>query len=226
VFVADPHPGVFPAAQPSPTGPGLAGRRRPPGGDLERRQPGELTPAERAIRRRNRRWLVFIAVPALVLGVAALVASLVASQATPSVAPLRVAPGYRAVSDGTFAYAVPVGWSMSSAYSDDVGDLDTAGRSGWVAEHLDGRTSAPAPGEKPPGAFEAFGEGVPTPYSISGPRPMSLHGTTVAYRYLVTRPGGFRATAVDAWQASSDTEIWLLIDASPATTAEVLASFN
>ena len=46
----------------------------------------------------------------------------------------------------------------------------------------------------------------------------------MAYRYTMTRPGGFEATAIDAWQSSSGAEIWLVVRADPATTAAVLAS--
>ena len=42
----------------------------------------------------------------------------------------------------------------------------------------------------------------------------------------MTRPGGFEATAIDAWQSSSGAEIWLLVRADPATTAAVLASLQ
>ena len=48
----------------------------------------------------------------------------------------------------------------------------------------------------------------------------------MAYRYTMTRPGGFEATAIDAWQSRSGAEIWLLIRADPATTASVLASLQ
>ena len=195
------------------------------GGELERRRPGELTPSELVIRRRNRRWLVSLAIPALVLGVAALAATLLASANKPGMAPLAVPAGYKAVSDGVFAYAVPSGWSTSSAYSDDAGDLDTAGPQSWVAEHVDTRTQAPILGEAPPASFADFGQQKPTPYHVSVGQPTRLSGVTAAYRYQMTRPG-FRATAIDAWQSKSAAEIWLLIDADPATTKVILSTFT
>ena len=143
---------------------------------------------------------------------AALAATLLASANKPGVAPLAVPAGYKAVSDGVFAYAVPSGWSTSSTYSDDAGDLDTAGPQGWVAEHVDTRTQAPILGETPPATFADFGQQKPTPYQVGGGQATRLSGMTVAFRYQITRPG-FRATAIDAWQSKSAAEIWLLIDA-------------
>jgi hypothetical protein len=195
-------------------------------GALERRRRGELTPGERAVRRKNRRWLAAIAVPAVVIGIVALIASVVDESGGPSVRALHVPAGYQSVGDGFFAYAVPATWSQSSAYTDDVGDLDTQGRSGWAAEHLGVRSAPPVADETPPSSFATFGELRPAPYRLSPAVSVRVHGATVAYRYLLTRPGGFRATAIDAWQAGSGAEIWLLVYADPDTTATVIASLN
>ena len=48
----------------------------------------------------------------------------------------------------------------------------------------------------------------------------------MAYRHLLTRPGGFQAVAIDAWQAGSGAEVWLLVHADPATTATVIGSLS
>jgi hypothetical protein len=53
-----------------------------------------------------------------------------------------------------------------------------------------------------------------------------VKGAAVAYRYVMTRSNGFRATAVDAWRAASGVEIWLLVDADGTTTSTILASLN
>jgi hypothetical protein len=197
------------------------------GTGLQRRPPGALSPAERAIRRRNRRLMGFVLLPSIVIGAIALVAALAASSTGPSVHPLDVPAGYQAISgDGYFAYSVPSSWSQSSAYTDDVGDLDYQGATGWAAEHLDARANPPTAGETPPNTFAAFGEPKPTPYQIGAATPTRVDGATVAFRYTVTRPGGFEATAVDAWQGSSGAEIWLLIDADPSTTSAILASLR
>jgi hypothetical protein len=195
-------------------------------GALERRRGGELTPSERAVRRKNRRWMTLIAVPALILGVVALIAAVMAGSGGSSVHPINVPPGFRAVSDGYFAYAVPATWSQSSAYTDDVGDLDTQGASGWAAEHLAGRTSPPGPNEAAPAVFATFGEPRAVPYQLGPATPVQVKGAAVAYRYPFTRTDGFRAVAVDAWQARSGAEIWLLVHADTGTTARVISSLN
>jgi hypothetical protein len=187
---------------------------------------GQLSPAERAAKRRNRRLLTYVLVPSLLVGTAALLAALIASRTGPSIRPLDVPAGYQAVSDGYFAYAVPSNWSQSQAYTDDVGDLDTQGTAGWVAEHVDARANPPVAGETPPTAFATFGEPRPTPYQIGAGSPVRVVGATSAYRYLVTRPGGFQATAIDAWQAKTSAEVWILIQADSNTTDTVLASLR
>jgi hypothetical protein len=194
-------------------------------GALERRRRYELTPAEKAQRRKNRRWLL-IAVPAVLLGGAALVAAVVADRSSSSVRPLAVPAGYKAVSDGVFAYAVPSSWSTSSLYSDNVGDLDTAGTTGWVAEHVDTRAQPPSLGEAPPAVFRTFGQEKPTPFQLGRGQPVEVTGADTAFRYEMTRPGGFQAVALDIWQAGSGAELWLLVHSSPATTAQILATIR
>jgi hypothetical protein len=196
------------------------------GGLERRRRGGELTAAERAVRRKNRRWMTVIAVPALILGAGALVAALLADSGGSSVHPVTVPPGFRAISDGYFAYAVPATWSQSSAYTDDVGDLDTQGASGWVAEHLAGRISPPGPNEAAPAVFATFGEPRPVPYQLGPATLLQVKGAAVAYRYPVTRPDGFRAVAVDAWQSRSGAEIWLLVHTDTGTTNSVISSLS
>jgi hypothetical protein len=197
-----------------------------PGTGIEPRRPGQLTPAELQVRRRNRQWFVILGVPAIVLGVAALAAAIVADQSSPSLRPVDVPSGFKAISDGSFAYSVPTGWSTNDLYSDDVGDLDTAGATGWAAEHLGVRATPPVRGETPPTALRAFGLAVPTSFDISTATDTTVTGTTTAYRYEVTRPGGFEAVAVDAWQQASGAEMWLLIHAPPTVTAQILASLR
>jgi hypothetical protein len=193
---------------------------------LERRARGELSPVERAVRRKNRRWMSVVLLPSLLIGVVALIATVVASSSGPSVHPRVVPPGFRAVSDGFFAYAVPSSWSQSSAYTDNVGDLDNEGRSGWVGEHVGARPGPPVPGEAPPAALAAFGEPRPLPYRLGPATPIQVSGASLAYRYSLTRPGGFEATLVDAWQSGPGAEIWILIRADAPTTATVLSSLN
>jgi hypothetical protein len=195
------------------------------GGALDRRPGGQLSPLELATRRRNRRWMSLVLFPSVAVGAVALIAAVVADSGSTSVHPVLVPAGYRAVSDGSFAYAAPIAWAQSAAYTDDVGDLDTQGATGWVAEHLGARTTPPTAAETPPASFATFGESRPTPYRLGPAAPTQVRGTSIAFRYSLTRPG-FQATAINAWQASTGAEIWLLIHADPATTSRVVASLS
>lgn len=196
------------------------------GGALEHRRGGELTPAERRLRRRNRKLMAWVAVPGLLLGSAALAASVVSSGGPTPPKPLRVPAGYQAVDDGVFAYSIPRSWSKNLAFSDDTGDLDYSGADGWAGEYLGARSSAAQPGERPPASFEDFGQNRPTPYVIGPARQVHVEGATVAFTYEVTRPGGFTAVAIDAWQSSSGAEIWLLVHAPPSVTTTIVSTLS
>jgi hypothetical protein len=186
----------------------------------------ELDPAERSARRRNRRWLLLIFVPSVAILVLALITSGVAQSNAPK-GPAQAAPsGYRTVDDGYFTYVVPSSWATNGSYTDSTGDLDTSGPSGWAGEHLGFRTTAPVPGETRPVSLESFGMSRPEPYQLGLARPTSIKGAAAAFAYDVTRPGGFRATAVDAWDARADVEIWMFVDAPPDVTARILASLE
>lgn len=185
----------------------------------------ESPPTQQSTRRRNRFWLVAITVvTAIMLAAGYYIGNRTAAPAPPT--PARVPPGYKAVADGYFAYAVPKGWATSSLYSDFAGDLYNGQASEFAAENLSARMTAPVPGEPRPKSLEAFGEDPPEPYQISGARPITVTGATVTYEYTISRPGGFTATAVDAWLASPGAELWLVIHASPATTDEILSTLR
>ena len=188
-----------------------------PRAQLQRRRPIELTPAEKVLRRRNRRLMLFIAIPAAIVGIAALIAAVVASTSAPRVSPASVPAGYKAVSDGYFGYAVPSGWSTNSLFTDNVGDLETSGSAGWVAEHLSARDMALTAGAPPPAAFRTFG--------VTSPRPpqetIPINGAASAYLYKFGDK-----TAIDAWRSSTRTEVWVLISASPAITSEIISTLK
>lgn len=196
------------------------------GDGVERRRYGALEEFDPIQARRNRRWMGLVLFPAVLVGVAALIAALLAGSSSPSVHPSDVPAGFQAISDGYFGYAVPKSWSQNNAYTDDAGDLDYSGKTGWVAEHVGVRATAPTPGEPAPAPLAAFGESRATPYRLSDAQPTSVAGATTAYRYQMTRPGGFTATAVDAWIAKSGAEVWFLFHTDPATTATILASMQ
>jgi hypothetical protein len=181
-----------------------------------------LTPGEIVARKRNRRWLLIIAISSIVVLVAALIASGVANSNTPS-GPKVVAPtGYQAVHDGYFSYVVPSGWSTNQAFTDSAGDVDRSGSTGWTGEHIGYRTTAPALYEPQPASLAAFGMSRAEPYTLTGGRPIQIPGASTAFSYDMTRPGGFHAPAVNAWNDRYGVELWLVIDASPEVTAQIL----
>jgi hypothetical protein len=184
---------------------------------LQRPRRAELTPAEKVLRRRNRRLMLFIAVPAVFVGVGALLAALLADSSSPRVSPASVPRGYQAVTDGYFGYAVPSGWTTNPLFTDNVGDMETSGSTGWVAEHLVPRDTALTAGAAPPAVFRSFGvTGAVRPQSS-----ISIRGAAGAYLY---RFGD--KTAVDAWRPSTGTEVWILISAPPPVTSQIISTLK
>jgi hypothetical protein len=189
--------------------------------------PATLDLGAEVVAKRNRRWLLTVILPGLIISAASLAAAVIASQSqTHVVAPLSVPQGYKPISDGYFAYSVPANWQQANAYTDDVGDLAYEGSEGFVAEHVGARLAAPQPGEPAPASFAAFGEPRPTPYHLGAASPYEVVGATVAYRYEMTRPGGFEAITIDTWRSASDAELWLLIDAPLQVRQTILSTLR
>lgn len=195
--------------------------------ELERRRSRslELTPAEIEASRKNRRWLLWVALPTLIVGAIAAIVSFAVANGGHQVGPRTVPTGYQAVKDGYFAYSVPKGWTTNSLFSDYSGDLYYGGTGGWAAENLAGRPTAAIPGESQPASLKSFGENTPTPYHLSPAQKIVVPGAAVGYRYTATRPGGFSAVVIDVWQ-SSGAELWLMIHSTPAITTEIVKSLN
>jgi hypothetical protein len=178
-----------------------------------------------AARRSNRRKIVLIVVPLIILTGVTLVTVMRAGSNPVPVKPSSVPSGYAPSTDGYFAYAFPATWATNNIYSDNTGDNDLSGPSGWVAEHVGVRETPPVLGEPPPASLEAFGMGRPTPYTLSGGTSVSVPGA-VAFRYTMTRPGGFEATVIDAWRSGVGAEMWLVVHADPATTKAIASSLT
>ncbi len=196
-------------------------------GGLTRRRPGglELTPPELAARRRNRHWLLGIAVPSVVVLVLALVASNRAQHNQPTAAAVAAPAGYKVHNDGYFSYVVPSQWSNNLEFTDQVGDVDTSGQSGWAAEHIGFLHSPPVLGETPPSSLRAFGIPQPMPFSLTNGHPIAVRGAAVAFAYTMTRPG-FSASVVDAWMTRYDVEIWLVVHAPAQVSTQILDSLQ
>jgi hypothetical protein len=184
-----------------------------------------LTAEEVATRRRNRWRLLMIVVPGAILIGITLVAVILAGSTPAPVKPVSLPPGYSSSTDGYFAFAFPSGWSTNDLYSDNTGDNDLSGPSGWVAEHIGVRSVPPVVGETPPKSLQAFGMDQPSAFELSAGTPVEVPGA-VALRYTMTRPGGFKAVVIDAWRPTVGAEIWLVVEADPATTGTIIRSLN
>jgi hypothetical protein len=195
-----------------------------PGIDRHRSHGLELTPEERRARRINRRWLVGLAVPSILILLLALIASAVAEHNQPSGPNIPLPAGYQAIRDGYFTYAVPKAWPNSALYSDNAGDLVNTGPGGWAGQHVDFSRNSPTLGETPPTPLQAFGMPGPEPFQLTGGHATTVKGAAVAWAYLATRPGGFRATVIDAYDAAAAVEIWLMVVAPPGVAGQIVSS--
>ncbi len=193
--------------------------------DRARSRQLELTPEEKVARRRNRRWMVGVAVPSIAVLLAALLASRQAANNQPKGPAITAPAGYSVHKDGYFSYVVPAQWSNNGEFTDSTGDVDTSGRSGWAAEHIGYRTTPPVIGEAQPTSLKAFGLPQPEPYQLTGGHPVAVPGAAVAFSYRMTRPG-FAATVINAWTDRYDVEIWLVVDAPAPVTARIIASLT
>ncbi|MHB1533227.1 MAG: hypothetical protein ACYC1D_01185 [Acidimicrobiales bacterium] len=184
------------------------------------------TPGTGPRRRRRPLLLVFITLltPAFVIVVAAVAAS-TTGPSDPSV-PVALTPGYQAVSDPYFGYAIPVGWNKISGQSDSTGDLYYEGTSGWSGENERVRAISPVPGGPAPASLASFGASVPTPFRLLGGHPVRVPGASFSYEYRLARGGRIYATAIDAWDRHTQTELWLVVQADAAITRKVLDSLT
>lgn len=197
------------------------------GGSLERpsRRGLVLSPAEKAARRHNRRWMLGIAVPSIAVLLTALIASGVAESNQPNGPSITAPAGYQVHRDGYFSYVVPAGWTNNPTFTDSTGDVDTSGPTGWAAEHIGYRSGPPVPGEPRPSSLQAFGMPSPQAYQLSAARPVTVKGASVAYSYRMSRPG-FEAAVIDAWSSRSAVEIWLVVHAPTAVTDRIVGSLS
>ncbi len=144
----------------------------------------------------------------------------------PSVKPRSVPAGFKTVSDAYFGYAIPSAWTENPVFTDANGDFFYQGQSGWVGENVRIRATRPVPGTDIPPPLATFGEGQPVPFQLGPARPLTIPGVAAAWAYVVRRANGFHATAVEVWESSSRTEMWLLINAGPGVAPAIAASLQ
>jgi hypothetical protein len=171
----------------------------------------------------NHKWLVIIGLTPLAVVIIAAIVYLV-GPSEPSVA-LTPPPGYQAITDAYWAYAIPTGWSQDSAYTDSNGDFLYRGAGGWVGETLRIRASPSTLGEQPPLTLASFGQVRSTPYQLANGRPTTVPGATVAWSYDFLR-GGVVSSVVNAWIQGSRTEIWLLAHGTPTQNSTIVTSLR
>lgn len=177
--------------------------------------------------RRNRLWMLLMALTPVIFAI--LYASGTFSNGgapEPVVHPLRTPPGYQAVTDAYFGFAIPKKWPENSSMSDSNGDFLYGGPGGWVGESERIAKASPGPSTPVPQALWAYGVTTPTRFGTLGGHRIQVPGTNFAWAVTLTRPGGSRAQAVDVWEARSQTEVWLVVDSSPAVEQTVLGSLQ
>lgn len=194
--------------------------------DRHRERGLDLTPEERIARRSNRRLMLAVSIPSIVVLLLALLATQAYWNNEPSGPKIAAPSGYKAVSDGYFAYVVPRAWAYNPAFSDNAGDTDTSGPTGWAGENRAYRLTQPTLYETPPSSLQAFGMARPEPFRLTAGHPVAVRGAAAAFMYTAIRPGGFRATVINAWSSRTDVELWLMVKAPPAITDQIVSSLQ
>ena len=192
--------------------------------DLHKDRGLDLTPSERARRRSNRRWMLGVACGSILILGAALGVSAVEASKSPNGPQISVPTGYKAMHDGYFTYAVPSSWSTNPAFTDQAGDVETSGSSGWAGQHIGYLLHAPLASAAVPAAVDSFGQSLPAPLTLSSGKSIDVKGASVAFEYQANRANGFHAVLIHAWASRTDVELWLLIHAPQSQTNEILAS--
>jgi hypothetical protein len=176
--------------------------------------------------RRNHRWMVLLAMTPIVFIILYIISAYSPHEGDPVVEPVRVPAGWIGVTDAYYGYATPSGWKENSAFSDANGDFYYNGPGGWAGEHLSVQKTSPTPSSPIPEALKAFDTAVPTGFTETDGHAVHVQGAAFAWAVTLTRPGGFRAGAVDVWERQSQEELWLMVRSSPATTTTVLTSLR
>jgi hypothetical protein len=203
-------------------------------GPLRRRDQGNSpvlfdtagVPVTRQRVRRTRRWMLLLLLTPLCLFGISVLAFGTSGPPEPVVHPRSTPPGYQAVTDSYFGYAVPKGYTQSTTWTDQNGDFLYGGPRAFVAETEIILNHSPSAASPPPPAFRSFGEPTLVSYQSGPAHRITVPGTRVAFEEQITRPGGWVATAIDAWERDTTTQVWLLIRAPAAVSRLVIASFQ
>jgi hypothetical protein len=183
-------------------------------------------PVTRERVRRTRRWMLLLLLTPLCLFGISILAFGTSGPPEPVVHPRSMPPGYQAVTDSYFGYAVPNSYTQNTTWTDQNGDFLYGRQNAFVAETEAILTHTPTAASPPPSSFKSFGERTLVPYRVGPAHRVTVPGTHIAFEEQITRPGGWVATAIDAWQQGTTTQVWLLIRAPGSVTHQVVASFQ
>ncbi|MBO0747135.1 MAG: hypothetical protein J2O47_02225, partial [Acidimicrobiaceae bacterium] len=169
-------------------------------GPADQRQRSPRSPAA-AQARRNRRWMLLMAMTPIVFAILYAVGAFTTGGAPePVVHPLRTPAGYQAVTDAYYGFAIPKNWPENGSLSDPNGDFYYNGPGGWVGESVRIAKTSPGPSAPVPEALWAYGVTTPTKFGVLGGHRIHVPGTSFAWAVTLTRPDGSRAQAVDVWE--------------------------
>jgi hypothetical protein len=176
--------------------------------------------------RRNHLWMLLMALTPVVFGILYVLGVFTGGDPEPVVNPIHTPAGYTGVTDAYFGFAIPKGWTENNAYSDANGDFEYNGKGGWAGERESIQKVSPGVNNPVPVPLQSFEIGVPTPFKVSGKHRVTIPGIAWAYQMTLTRPGGFRAEAINAWEPHSQTELWLMVTSSATVDHTVLSSLQ
>ena len=170
--------------------------------------------------------MVGLAFASIAILASALAATAIANSNAPSGPRQSAPPGYRTVNDGYFSYIVPTTWTNNGSFTDSAGDVENSGPTGFAAQHIAFSRTAPVMGESPPAALAALGTAHPEPFTLSQGHVVQVKGAQAAFAYTATRPGGFTASVIDAYDYRAAVELWLVVSGPADVTAAVLDSLE
>jgi hypothetical protein len=183
-------------------------------------------PVTRRRVRKVRIWMTLLLLTPVCLALISLLAFGTSGPPEPVIHPRSTPHGYQAITDADFGYAIPSGYQQNTTWTDQNADFLYGSSGAFVAETLASPDHPPTASSPPPLSFSSFGEPRLVPFTAHGMHAVTVPGTRQAWEEQITRPGGWIATAVDAWEADTSTQIWLLVHAPAGIARTVVASLQ
>jgi hypothetical protein len=165
-------------------------------------------------------WVAFMAVTPICLGVVVW-AAIALNGNYPTVAP-PVPRGWQSVPGIYASFSAPRNWSLQQYMSDSAGDIYYSGPGGAAGESVTAVDRAPRPGALP----TIVGTFLIDRYTVASTTAYSVRHATEAWRYTFRLASGRTATGVLAWVKPTQSEIWLIVSPTSATTMKVLSTLT